>query len=326
MIKDEKELNVKHVFKLIYSNKRVLLSLVTIFLFAIAGSLFISWQSSMRLEQLAFYNQTQNIYETSQAINLNSFYKIDGLCTVHLNFHGEFEKCDCSVKTNKLMLQEKNYKLNQNEASISSNLARKNNLAIGDFIYLSSLSFNTFEKYEIKDITDACYGFKDIDYSNPSGIVIFGYDERIALASQKFISFISDSEKNNNTLPPNSIIYSVNKLKNNIVASLVLSFGICFFGVISIVTAFFLLTFGDFIVIEKNKKKYGEDNKTIIKETFAVTSPLLFLPLLILLIVLLSYIAAKNIYYLSTSLYLFLLIFIGILISQLVFEIKVRKI
>lgn len=300
--------------------------MLAIFFVGVFSSVAICRQANMRLEQFHFYNEVQNIYETSEKIDDNSFYDVEGLCNVHLKNHGEFESCDCMVKTEKLMLQKTNTKLLSNEASVSKNLADKNKIKVGDYIYLSASVFSKSKALIVKEISDSCYGLDDIDYSNASGLLVIGYDEQLAQPSRKYLSFVKDSEKGKINLPINTKVYPIESAKHGILG-FVVGLPILYFLGFSILTlSLFLLLFSDFQSVEKNRKKYGENIKTISKDTLVITSPVFSLVIFTLLVDVVWIPISGGAHYLATVLCLGLLSALGILLSQLIYMAKMRRI
>ena len=317
---------MKEILKRTYSDKRILLSMLAIFFVSVFSSVAICRQTTMRLEQFHFYNEVQNIYETSEKIDDNSFYVVDGLCNVHLKNHGEFESCDCMVKTEKLMLQKANTGLFSNEASVSKNLADKNKIKVGDYIYISASVFSKSKALIVKEISDSCYGLDNVNYLNASGLLVIGYDEQLAQPSPKYLSFIKDSEKGKVNLPINTKVYPIESAKHGILG-FVVGLPILYFSGFLILTLFlFFLLFTDFQNVEKNRKKYGENKKTIGEDTLTITSPVFSLAIFALLVDVVWIPISGGTHYLAIVLCLGLLSVLGILLSQLIYMAKVRRI
>lgn len=311
------------MLKRTYLNTKVLIPFISLAAVLIFAFFFIGYQLSIRLEQLSFYNDVQNIYETSNAIDNESMYKVDGLCSVHLKSHGEFDKCNCIIKTEKLMLQKENTGLLENEVIISKNLASTNNLKVGDCIFLSSSVFDTFKEYKIKEIQSTCYGLKDINYMSVSGLMIFGYNEKIAELSKSFISFGKNSHNINNL--SNINIYPLETSKKTIIGFVAGTFA-GYFAFSSFASFTFLsLLFVDFKKVEKNKKKYGEANKILVKDAFIISSPLYGVFAIALLGAIIGGLCIINSSYLFISLLFSALLAIGIFVSQLLFSITIRR-
>lgn len=310
--------------KKMHLEKRAVLALIIVLLITMISSMFLCQQISTRINQYSFYSNVQNIVETNGIINKDSFYKVDDLCSFHIKSHSEFEKCNCAIMANKLMFQKNNSKLNNNEVSISKNISNRYHLKIGDKLFLLSPIFKYPMEYMIKEITNECYGLKDIDYLNPSGLILFGNNEKINEISTNCITFMSDLEiKNLDNINPN--IYRIKNYKKAIVGTIIVSLFSYFIVLIILMVIYLFYSFHGFIAIAKNKKKYGEDLNVISKESIIATLHLLTIPIIILLANLVLSIFFNGNWTIATLLILFVISLLSTFISEFIFVIKTRR-